>query len=54
MSGSRMSDGSRNRIAENRHRLGVEQVAAQDLADARRARANGEEAEYVPLWRRGR
>ena len=50
MSGQRNTS---QRVTENRHRLGIEQTAARDLADARRARANGEPVEYVPLWRRG-
>lgn len=51
---SNMNDNTRNRISQNRHALGVEQVAARDLADARRERADGGDPEYVPLWRRNR
>lgn len=41
------------RVAENRHQNGIEQAAAADLDNNRRARARGEEvAEYVPLWKR--
>jgi hypothetical protein len=51
---SQMSDGTRSRISQNRHVLAVEQNAARDLEEARRARATGEDPEYVPLWRRNR
>jgi hypothetical protein len=49
---SRISAASQSRIAQNRHRVGIEQAAARDLADARNAAAAGEQVEYVPLWRR--
>lgn len=42
------------RIAQNRHRNGIEQTAAAELEANRRARIRGEKtAEYVPLWKRG-
>ena len=49
-----MTDQSKARVAQNRHRLGIEQQAASELRQAQLARARGEEptTEYVPLWRR--
>jgi hypothetical protein len=44
---------SNPRVAANRHRNGIEQTAAADLENNRRARIRGEEpTEYVPLWKR--